>query len=153
MIYISEAHATDEWKLGNIVDINQHKNIQDRIDAAKNFIETYDWKIPTVVDSFDSVNAPSFENLYSAWPERYIIFNEGNICEYGAASNEYGFDRLYLKRNLRQFVPESRESLLQSNFDVYNDDQDEVDCVFSDIKYEFGDEPHFVPNQTSASQI
>jgi len=154
MIYISEAHASDEWKLGNIVDINQHKTPQDRINAATNFIEEYDWKIPTVVDSFHSMDNRGFEATYSAWPERYFIFKEGRMDHCARASNEYGFDRLGLKRSLRQLIPESRQSLLRSTFNIYDENAEETDCVHSDHNYEFdGDEKLFVPHQASLKQI
>jgi hypothetical protein len=147
MIYISEAHASDEWKLGNIVDINQHKNVKERITAAKNFIEEYSWNIPTVVDGM-APSAISFEQEYSAWPERYYIIGaDGTVQHRSDASNEYGFDRLGLKRSLRQFIPEEEQtgSLLSSNFDIFND---EAFCVHSDNIYQPEDDTFkFVPNQ------
>ena len=38
---------------------------------AKQFIEEYDWTIPTVVDTFKN----DFNKVYASWPDRgYIIF-------------------------------------------------------------------------------
>jgi len=155
MIYISEAHASDEWKLGNIVDIPQHKTLEDRIKAAKNFVQTYEWNIPTVVDSFyENEASVSFEQIYSAWPERFYVFHYGSVADIGLASNEYGFDRLSLKRIIRTYVPErSQDSLLSSSFNIYKDDDESI-CVHSDVSYEFvGDETPFIPSNATVGQI
>jgi len=70
-VYVCEAHATDEWKLGNRVKIPQHQSLNDRISAAKLFESENDYQIPLVVDSMDN----DFDTTYSAWPERgYIIY-------------------------------------------------------------------------------
>jgi len=145
MIYISEAHAIDEWKLGTIVNITQHKTIEERISVAKDFIQEYGWNIPTVVDTFYSETYRSFESNYSAWPERYFVLSGGIVSVAGAASNEYGFDRLGLKRTLRNYIPDNKRSLLQSDFNIYSEADDAI-CVHSDNTYNFtGDETPFVP--------
>lgn len=72
-IYILEAHASDEWRLPEsqveAVDKTQirvHRNLQERIDAAKLFVDRRQFPkdMCLVVDSMeDQVNA-----RYDAWP-------------------------------------------------------------------------------------
>jgi len=70
-VYVSEAHALDEWKLGDKVKIAQHKTLNDRIIAANLFKGENDFQIPLVVDSMEN----HFDKTYASWPERgYIIF-------------------------------------------------------------------------------
>lgn len=72
IIYISEAHAKDEWPL-RLEDVNnQHKTIEDRIKIAK----TVKCDINIYCDSFEKDN---FENTYSSWPERGYIIKNGRI--------------------------------------------------------------------------
>jgi len=70
-----EAHALDQWKLGDKVRIPQHKSLEDRIAAARLFQEENDYKIPLVVDSMDN----NFNEKYSTWPERGYILFEGKM--------------------------------------------------------------------------
>jgi hypothetical protein len=72
VIYISEAHAKDEWPLSSSDITLQHKTIGDRIHAAKRLNADY----PLYCDSFGENN---FESIYSGWPERAFIIDEGII--------------------------------------------------------------------------
>jgi len=72
-VYILEAHAVDEWPLGTVVQIKQHRVLDERISAAQMFIRDYDFKVPLVVDSIEN----SFNSVFAAWPERfYIVHND-----------------------------------------------------------------------------
>lgn len=72
IIYISEAHAKDEWPL-TFNDINnQHKTIEERINIAKTVISD----VPIYCDSFGKEN---FESIYAGWPERAFIIKNGYI--------------------------------------------------------------------------
>jgi len=79
-VYISEAHATNEWKLGNVVEVEQHKNLEDRVSAAERLIKETGWKVPVVVDGMEN----EFNKQYAAWPERAYVIQEGKmkyICD------------------------------------------------------------------------
>jgi len=91
IIYVSEAHASDEWPLGTNVCIPKHKTIEERIEVAKkNLVEERSCKIPVLVDSMDD----SFEGIYKGWPERYYIIRGRTLKLIGEPSNEgEGFDR------------------------------------------------------------
>jgi hypothetical protein len=85
VIYISEAHAKDEWPISFTNRTNQHKNIEERIKAAK---EVDNLNLPLYCDSFDQ---SSFENVFSAWPERAFIV-ENNIIKYISYHTVDGYD-------------------------------------------------------------
>mmetsp|Transcript_45056 Transcript_45056/g.68951 ORF Transcript_45056/g.68951 Transcript_45056/m.68951 type:complete len:141 (+) Transcript_45056:529-951(+) len=96
MVYIREAHASDQWPLGNIVSIEQHKDLQSRIAAAKNLEENFDFKMKIVVDNMDN----QFNKQFLAWPERYYFFRGHHFSKISLPANEFGFDRLELRKNL-----------------------------------------------------
>ncbi len=77
MIYINEAHAVDVWPIGlSAGTINySHKTINDRLQCANKFINTFDFKIPTYLDSMEN----QFEEEFSAWPFRYYIIEYNNL--------------------------------------------------------------------------
>lgn len=74
-IYIEEAHAIDEWFLPEAPSkacIKVHKTIEDRIQAAKNFIKYTNCQFELVCDTMKA----EANRRYDAWPERlYIILN------------------------------------------------------------------------------
>jgi len=87
LVYILEAHAQDEWPIcssrcspgGKKILYNQHKTLEERTQAAKDFIEAFDFKIPTVLDNMEN----DFESKYSAWPLRIYAVRQGQV-EYKA---------------------------------------------------------------------
>jgi len=96
-VYVSEAHAADEWPLGNFACVNQHKTIEERVEAAKNFISKFNFKLPVYVDTMEN----SFDNTYYAWPDRYYIIKDGKMKEFGRAVYGLGFDRNQLIDDLK----------------------------------------------------
>ena len=75
-IYISEAHASNEWAASEDCSIKQHKNIEERIETVKIGMKKYGIDFPIYVDSFNETN---FENTYNPWPERAYIFYKNQI--------------------------------------------------------------------------
>ena len=75
-IYVSEAHASDEWPIRTKKELTlkQHKTQNERINVANNFISNFNYKIPTIVDNMNN----EFANKYSAWPFRAFIINGKN---------------------------------------------------------------------------
>ncbi len=73
MIYINEAHAADVWPIGlSAGTINySHKTINDRLTCANKFINTFNFTMPTYLDSIDN----QFDTEFSVWPFRYYIIN------------------------------------------------------------------------------
>ncbi|RIB22107.1 hypothetical protein C2G38_2140354 [Gigaspora rosea] len=73
MIQIREAHASDVWPIGNIIDIKEHKNLTDRLAAAEEMVKATQLKIPVLIDTMDNI----FLNLYCPWPFRFFIVVDG----------------------------------------------------------------------------
>ena len=77
-VYILEAHAADEWPIKELEEeIFQHKSVDDRLEAARNFVSQYHFhqQLEVVVDNEDNV----FIEQYSSWPFRYWGFKDGRI--------------------------------------------------------------------------
>lgn len=87
-IYIEEAHAVDEWllpesepvKTGEVINIKVHKNINERLNAAKLLIKNRNLLSETVCDATCSGN---FNDVYDAWPERLYVIVDGIIVYQG----------------------------------------------------------------------
>ena len=81
-VYIAEAHPNDEWYIDTMPNISQHKSIEERLFAAKLFVEQLKGSCLT-----DSVVVDSFENgvkdLYESWPERLYVIKDGLVVYKG----------------------------------------------------------------------
>uniref|UniRef100_A0A2K6RZQ5 Iodothyronine deiodinase n=1 Tax=Saimiri boliviensis boliviensis TaxID=39432 RepID=A0A2K6RZQ5_SAIBB len=78
IIYIEEAHASDGWAFKNNVDIRNHQNLQDRLQAA-HLLLARSPQCPVVVDTMQNQSS----ELYAALPERLYIIQEGRILYKG----------------------------------------------------------------------
>ncbi len=92
VVYISEAHAKNEWPLSVKFAINQHETLDERINAAQNYIDYFnvEYKDIIYVDSFyEENNNRNIEKVYSCWPERGYVFSpDGKIKYVGMACIE-----------------------------------------------------------------
>jgi len=116
MVYIREAHAVDEWPLGNLVTIKQHQTLEERIDAAKTLNSELNFNIPTVVDSMDNI----FNKTFQSWPERYYILQGNSILKIAEPANEFGFDRLSLRNDLAMFTKTELDELPEDKYPVHS---------------------------------
>lgn len=76
MIYISEAHAQDEWPIGSSVKYNQTKSFEDRRKAASECHQALKMKpLSMFIDvPLNGACEGDFENKYAPWPIRmYLI--------------------------------------------------------------------------------
>ncbi|MCB8944779.1 MAG: hypothetical protein H6658_13600 [Ardenticatenaceae bacterium] len=91
VIYIAEAHATDEWQLGineqESVLLPQHRQFEERLAAARLCAEALQLHMPTLVDGMD--NAAS--TLFAAWPERIYILDKGGVVHYRGGYGPFDF--------------------------------------------------------------
>lgn len=82
-IYIEEAHARDEWYLpdtpGGRACIYNHRSMQDRLIAARRFVEDLQFPVETVCDSWLN----QADERYAAWPERLYIIRGGRVVYQG----------------------------------------------------------------------
>ena len=101
-VYIREAHASDEWPLGEIVKIQRNRTLEDRLAAARQFVEASpDFPYQVVVDDIGN----GFDESFCAWPERYYLFDSAfQLVQCPSPTNEFGFDRKMLHRTLGDMV-------------------------------------------------
>jgi hypothetical protein len=72
LVYISEAHARDEWPSGTIFSAcKQPKRLEDRLRLAAEFVREQQVRIPMLVDNMDN----AFETRFAAWPFRYYVLS------------------------------------------------------------------------------
>lgn len=71
-VYIAEAHATDEWPMGEAVSIRQATALNERLAAANEFIEGTKFSWPVVSDRMDN----GFNKLFGAWPTRFYVVED-----------------------------------------------------------------------------
>src|SRR4051812_27798587 len=50
MIQIREAHASDVWPIGNIVDVKEHHTLEERLSAAREMVSATSLQIPVLAD-------------------------------------------------------------------------------------------------------
>ncbi|CAG8580994.1 13213_t:CDS:2 [Ambispora gerdemannii] len=73
MIQIREAHASDVWPIGNIVDVKEHRTLADRLAAAHEMVRATRLEIPVLADTMDD----TFLKLYAPWPFRFFVVVDG----------------------------------------------------------------------------
>lgn len=78
MIYIEEAHASDGWKFRNNYDINVHKSLEDRLNAANKLRELKPG-CPIVSDTIENDANKAYGGLY----ERLYIILDGVVVYEG----------------------------------------------------------------------
>ncbi|KAL7884554.1 hypothetical protein AOLI_G00073240 [Acnodon oligacanthus] len=98
VIYIAEAHATDGWAFANNVDINQHRNLQERLTAAKSLIKENPL-CPVVVDEMNDITA----SHYGALPERLYVLQEGKVI-YKGGKGPWGYSPEEVRKVLQKMT-------------------------------------------------
>jgi len=87
-IYITEAHARDEWPVGdNISCGNQPTTIQERQALAKRFVNKHNYQLPILLDNMQN----EFHSKFAAWPFRFYIVHQGRIVHKAQPQAENGF--------------------------------------------------------------
>jgi len=101
-IYIAEAHASDEWPLGNFTNVKRHRTLEDRIAAAKQMQER-GLRLTLLVDTI----ANEFDAKYACWPDRFYLLHAPDqqkrhvVFSSGTATNEFGYDRQQLAKDVQ----------------------------------------------------
>jgi len=76
-VYITEAHASDEWPVGPSISFcRQPQSIAERCKLAQQFVNTRLYRVPMLVDTIDN----HFQSAFAAWPFRYFIVKESRIA-------------------------------------------------------------------------
>ena len=99
-IYIAEAHACEEWPVGDehndgACSMSQAKTLGGRREAARHFARELAWPFEIYVDSMED----TFESTFAAWPVRFfIIHTDGATIAHVAypepEQHTYSIDRL-----------------------------------------------------------
>ena len=95
MVYLAEAHATDEWPMGT-VPIAQAKSMADRITAARRFRHDTGFTWPTACDAMDD----GFYRRFGAWPTRFYVLEDSELV----FKIELDRDRLFDTDELRAWI-------------------------------------------------
>lgn len=102
MVYILEAHASNEWPINNLPEgvscLNQHVTLQDRQEACQLFQQTYSNLLHTELKIALDGSDNEFIKKYPSWPFRvWIIGKDKDIRFKGMANVDSGYNI-----NLRQ---------------------------------------------------
>ena len=119
---VRSAHATDEWILYTDVCFKQPTTLQERLDAARQFVDATDARLPLVgclhlwrprgtavtvprcwVQVLDTMDNGA-ESAYAGWPERlYVIDGRGQVAVVGELGPD-GYDPSVVAEWLRANV-------------------------------------------------
>jgi hypothetical protein len=90
-VYIKEAHAQDEWQMEDNekqgVCYPQPRTFKQRLAIANDFAKRFRYPVPLAVDGMDN----RAEKLYSGWPERLYILDEGGRIVYKGEPGPFGY--------------------------------------------------------------
>jgi hypothetical protein len=107
VIYIREAHPTDEW----LVDSNEHDNVlytqpttvAERTEVASACALRLDLTLPMLIDDLDN----STDRQYYALPDRlYFIGRDGRIV-YRGLPGPFGFIVAELEKAIERYLAEA----------------------------------------------
>lgn len=86
IVYIEEAHASDEWPIsssranpcGGVVDVAQPKTEAERCAVASHFRDLFELgRIPMVIDTMNN----AYAQLYAPWPLRFhVVDRDGRLA-------------------------------------------------------------------------
>jgi len=72
-VYLREAHAADEWPLGEHVTLRQPTSLDERLAAARAFQNACALRLPILADGMED----GFMQAFSAHPLRFFVFHRG----------------------------------------------------------------------------
>jgi len=90
VVYITEAHAANEWPVGKTISFcNQPETLEQRIELAKTYQSRFNSQMNIAVDQMSN----AFDEMFSAWPIRFFIVQNGKLVFKAQPSTEfYGYD-------------------------------------------------------------
>ena len=75
-VYISEAHARDQWPAGAEASFcDAPKTIKERVALAQGFVAKHKLEWTVLVDSMHD----TFQKAFAAWPFRYYVVANGKL--------------------------------------------------------------------------
>jgi len=103
-IYIVEAHAVDEWPVGDPLIITQPVSTVERCGVARTFVNSYNLQVPMLVDGISN----DFSETWAAWPVRFYVVKGKKLLFKGQPDKLNTYDSI--PKMLEGFL----EQLLQS---------------------------------------
>lgn len=105
IVYITEAHADDEWPISGKYKYNQPITNSERKIVASDFIVQCQAEVLPVY--LDPLPGNPFENQYASWPIRFYIFEnqgEGVVLSYLGMPHECTYDLIALRDWIKQWI-------------------------------------------------
>lgn len=104
-VYIVEAHAADEWPVGDTLQIKQPITDDERCNIARAFVKQYEFRMPMLVDNINN----SFSESFAAWPIRFYVIQEGRMSYIAQPDTHNTYDSIL--PDLREFLSRGVGSL------------------------------------------
>jgi len=77
-VYIVEAHAQDEWPVGDPLKISQPISTIERCGVGRSFVKEYNYQLPMLIDLIDN----NFSEDWAAWPIRFYVIEGKKVGLY-----------------------------------------------------------------------
>jgi len=81
LVYIAEAHASDEWPVGlSISHARAPRTLPERMELARQLVvrtqrQCPSWNVPVLVDGMEDL----FQQSFAAWPMRFFVLDGGRV--------------------------------------------------------------------------
>ena len=105
VVYIEEAHATDEWPIsssryvpsGEPVNVRQPRSVEDRAKLARDLLKMYGIEEGERLKvAVDSPEGNAFEKAYAPWPVRMYVIEDG-VVQFLSAPTDSAHDAAGLR--------------------------------------------------------
>ena len=110
VVYVQEAHPTDGWQVESNIDENilfrQHRNYEEREEAAQSCAIGLQISLPTLVEEMDN----AIDEAYGAAPERLYLIGKGGRVVYHGGAGPHFFDLDELDEALQSLEAEVKVS-------------------------------------------
>lgn len=104
-VYITEAHATDEWPIGSVLQYEQPRTLAQRRHVARDFISHTGYELPVLLDGVgvEACAGNAFELIYVPWPIRFYIIHKSRLAHI-AKPSQCAFSLNDIRRQLDLLV-------------------------------------------------
>jgi hypothetical protein len=107
LVYIKEAHASDEWQLSinekESVVYQDPRSYDERASLAATCSTELGIEFPALVDTIENTT----ETAYTGWPDRLYLIDGGGRIAYKSQAGPFGFKTQELSKALERVVSES----------------------------------------------
>lgn len=91
VVYITEAHPEDGWKLPSNerdgIKVFEPKTADERFAVARTCVTRLKIGIPTLIDGMDN----KMDDTWKAWPDRIYVVDQGGKVAYQGKPGPFGF--------------------------------------------------------------